>query len=105
MSTVEERFGTPPGEKHCDDYIDDPTQPKALRRYLRYHRWPAVWQARAQGLGVKEPVLFARYNGIKVRVVMASRMGDVGITTRLDAERGYQDRVYIEDLTHFTDKK
>jgi hypothetical protein len=29
----------------------------------------------------------------------------VGITTRLDAERGYQDRVYIEDLTHFTDKK
>jgi hypothetical protein len=34
---------------------------------------------------------------------MASRFGDVGITSNLDAEYGYDDRVAVEDLTDFTD--
>jgi hypothetical protein len=32
-------------------------------------------------------------------------MGDVGITSSLDAEHGYELRVAVEDLTDFTDKR
>lgn len=95
---------TPLEPNHCDNYIDDKNQPKSLRRFLRWNRWPAAWQVRAEDWGMKPPVLFARYLGIQVRVVMASRMGDVGITSKLDSERGYTARVYLEDLSHFTDK-
>lgn len=36
--------------------------------------------------------------GTRVKVVMVSRMGDVGITTDLSAETGYQARVPLVDL-------
>lgn len=45
---------------------------------------------------------FTRYTipaGTKVRVVMASRFGDVGITDKLERERGYDARIDPEDLT------
>ena len=38
---------------------------------------------------------------VRARVVMASRMGDVGITSNLDAEDGYESRVWIADLADF----
>lgn len=36
--------------------------------------------------------------GARVKIVMVSRMGDVGITTNLMAETGYEARVEHEDL-------
>ena len=36
--------------------------------------------------------------GTRFRIVMASRLGDVGLTTDLTAEHGYTIRVPIEDL-------
>lgn len=45
--------------KHCDEYIDDESQPECLRQFLRYCRWPATYQFRAERLGVKKPILFA----------------------------------------------
>jgi len=104
--------------RHCDEYIDDKSQPMCLRRYLRFNRWPTIVQVRAWQLGVKEPKLYAtvstpneshcnKYgvkNGDRVRVVMASRLGDVGITTNLDAENGYKVRVNIEELKDFSDE-
>jgi len=89
--------------KHCDDYIDDESQPQCLRRFLRYNRWPAFWQYRAHKLGVKEPVLFAQYGKKRVRVVMASRLGDVGITEDLSAAKGYSLRVPVCALSRFSD--
>lgn len=103
--------------RHCDDYIDDPAQPECLRRFLAYNRLPAAakyptdnesYNARMEEyLGCamwRDPVpaLFADHAGRRVRVVMASRFGDVGITTNLDAERGYVARVAVEDLSNFS---
>jgi len=96
-----------PSFKHCDDYIEDADQPKCLRSFLRYCRWPAHIQLRAERLGIKKPPLFAdwqRYKGKKkrVRVVMASRFGDVGITRDFKAESGYDWRVPVEMLSNFS---
>lgn len=48
-----------------------------------------------------EPIFEYRWApaGTKVRVVMASRFGDVGITDNLTAEAGYLARVTVEKLT------
>lgn len=102
---------------HCDDYIDDETQPKCLREYLRYNRLPAVCKQAGQERSTKwiepdlhqyiwtdpEPVLFADHDGRRVRLVMASRFGDVGITEDLSARKGYDKRVSIIDLANFSE--
>jgi hypothetical protein len=110
--------------RHCDDYIDDLTQPKCLRDFLEFKRSPATEQ-----LGKSSPPLFANTKGDltghaylgdwsngkpnmrdvpipagqRVRVVMASRFGDVGIGIDLNAEHGYLIRLAVEDLTNFGD--
>lgn len=85
--------------KHCDDYIDDEDQPPALRVFLERARSPA------HGMLEREPYpkLFADYRRKRVRVVMASRHGDVGITSDLTAECGYEWRVEIAKLSNFSD--
>jgi hypothetical protein len=91
--------------KHCDDYVDDETQPLCLRRFLRYKRWPAIYQIKARAMKIKIPTLFANYQGKRIRVVMASRFGDVGITEDLEADHGYSIRVMVEELTDFSTTK
>lgn len=83
----------------CDDYIDDPTAPEALRKYLEFARAPAHGQL----LPKPHPRLFADYEGKRVRVTMASRLGDVGITTDLGAELGYERRVLVSALSNFSE--
>jgi len=85
--------------KHCDDYIDDDAAPLALRAFLERARSPAHGMLDPSPY----PRLFADYDGQRVRVVMASRMGDVGITADLKADHGYQKRVAVADLTNFDD--
>jgi predicted LPLAT superfamily acyltransferase len=87
--------------RHCDDYINDITQPLALRKYLNHARSPAHGAL----LPEPHPKLYATLNGGRVRCVMASRLGDVGVTTNLATERGYSARVHIEQLTDFSDKE
>ncbi len=43
--------------------------------------------------------------GQRVKIVMVSRFGDVGITEDLEAENGYGARVDIEDLYDFSPVK
>jgi hypothetical protein len=90
---------------HCDDLIDAPDTPEPLREFLAFHRQPAIGK-RGDG-----PMLFAtikhtsetRFSaGNRVRVVMASRFGDVGITTDLSAVRGYMARVSLDWLKDFS---
>ena len=102
--------------RHCDDIADDRETPECVRAYL------AVARAPAHGYGMKCPALYAtiptdmrfgRYErgdklagaelkaGTRVRVVMASRFGDVGITTNLEAETGYIGRLGLDDLSDF----
>jgi hypothetical protein len=85
--------------KHCDDYIDDETAPAALRSFLERARSPA------HGMLSNEPFpkLFADWEGKRVRVVMASQFGDLGITHVLTADHGYKTRVAVGDLKNFSE--
>ena len=83
----------------CDDYIDDPTAPEALRKYLAFARAPAHGQL----LPKPHPTLFADHEGTRVRVTMASRIGDVGISTDLGRELGYDRRVAVSQLSNFSE--
>lgn len=91
--------------KHCDDFIDDESQPACLRAYLAFNRAPAVKQFAmvAAKDPAADPALFATFQGKRVRVVMASRMGDVGVTSRLEDERGYTQRVMVEELSDLSE--
>lgn len=91
---------TPCSRTHCDDAIDDPTTHPALRVFLARARSPAHGLLSAQPF----PRLFADHLGVRVRVVMASRMGDVGITKDLGAEFGYEGRVFLNELANFADQ-
>jgi hypothetical protein len=86
--------------RHCDEYIDDPSAPEVLRKFLDRARAPA------HGLLLPDPfpILFADHEGQTYRVTMASRLGDVGITKNLDKDSGYELRVPVEVLTNFRDK-
>jgi hypothetical protein len=83
--------------KHCDDFIDDESAPASLRAFLARARSPAHGYLSSEPF----PKLFADHEGSRVRVVMASRLGDVGITADLAADHGYQKRVGVEDLSKF----
>lgn len=100
--------------KHCDDYIRDKTQPRCLRKWLLYKRIPAYWQMKYWKDSWGVPTLFATnshplddklsyMNGHRVRVNMASRFGDVGITASLTRENGYDARVYLSNLKDFSE--
>lgn len=91
--------------RHCDTYIDDESQPYILRRFLRWHRWPATYKIRAKRLGFREPTLYATFRRFfllktPVRVVFASRMGDVGITRDPSSDQ-YEQRVAVSRLSEF----
>jgi hypothetical protein len=96
--------------RHCDDCIHDRSMPLALRWWLFLHRLPAADQLLCREAKTW-PALYATVatdrllpgmvRGTTVRVVMASRMGDVGITPKLDAESGYTARVAVDDLENY----
>lgn len=88
--------------RHCDLYITDFNEPLALRFYLLVNRMPAIDKMVCKSSGV-DPKLFATFEGARVQVVMASRMGDVGITPDLTDDAGYRDRVMLDELTDFSD--
>lgn len=92
--------------RHCDEYIDDPSAPACLRAFLQRARSPGHGHSHPDPY----PRLFATYMGVdwngiakgdRVRVVMASRMGDVGITKNHAALYGYTVRCYVSDLADF----
>jgi hypothetical protein len=110
-----------PTFKHCNDYIEDETQPQALQRFLDWATLPAICKypplrdrAHTEALLKRqgypplwdgpEPVLFADHNGERVRVTMASRFGDVGISRDLASDSGYFARVAVDELTNFSDE-
>lgn len=87
---------------HCDDAIHHPDFPECLRYFLLVERLPAVDGCLITSVNGM-PKCFATYKGKRVRLVMASRFGDVGITRKLDAERGYDNRVGLHELSDFSE--
>lgn len=117
---------TAAAHRHCDSYIDDADAPEALRLFLRIARSPGHGS-----LCGGPPALFATLRedvpaykgrirrdasghvieqtetlgaGVRIRIVMASRMGDVGITTNLRAVSGYDARVQVDQLEDFSEQ-
>ena len=111
--------------KHCDDYITDLEAPACLRAFLEFNRRPAIDKigdsptlfatlkrdtsyTESTPIPSPPPFVWAMVHdtvtipaGSRVRVVMASRFGDVGITPNLEEVHGYVARVSVEDLTDF----
>ena len=90
-------------EEHCDDFINDLGQPEALRWFLFVHRLPAM-DKYLVFKRVGKPRLFAKLGQCWVQVVMASRLGDVGISYDLKADCAYETRLMVSKLTDFTDE-
>jgi len=86
-------------EGHCDDYIDSEAAPAALRKFLEFARAPA----HGAFMPKPHPQLYADHEGSRVRVTMASVMGDVGITSDLSREMGYERRVLVSALSNFSE--
>jgi len=82
---------------HCDDILEDKSLPDCVIKYLKVARY----------LGVEydeiAPPLYATYKDKRVRIIMASRSGDVGITEMLGDVNGSGIRVYLPELTDFSD--
>ena len=95
---LQDRF---PTVDHCDFFIHDLSLPPELRWFLFVNRLPAMDKHLVIST-VGNPTLYARHGSDVVRVTMASSMGDVGITSDLDAERGYEKRVFVTALKDFS---
>ena len=89
--------------RHCDSYIHDPCVPMILRWWLFIHRLPAQDYYLCRQNRV-DPQLFATFEGERVQIVMACRLGDVGISNDFGLNPGYTRRVPIEVLSEFSDK-
>lgn len=87
---------------HCDDAIHHHDLPQCLRYFLLVQRLPAVDGCLITAVN-GSPKCFATHKGKRVRLVMASRFGDVGITRKLDAENGYDKRVGLHELSDFSE--
>lgn len=46
--------------------------------------------------------LFCQYNGKKYRVIGASRLGDVWLTSKFKKDHGYEHRVCVDDCSEWT---
>jgi hypothetical protein len=95
--------------RHVDDYVDDHNTPPVLRWFLFINRLPATLRICAEEMGLR-PSLYADFRSRdpgnelhRCRVVMASRLGDVGINFNFHPDY-YEKRVPVEWLSNFSDK-
>jgi hypothetical protein len=97
----------PKDKTHIDDWIGYGAMndaPDEVVWWFHLQRLPATLRWMGERMSKCGDAVFATYEGQRVRVVMASRLGDVGITTHLEAENGYEKRVFIDDLTELSTK-
>lgn len=83
-----------------DDYIDDFSKDKYVRWWLFLHRLSAHYQSSFKTFIDSYP-LYCTYDGTRYRVVFASRMGDIGITSNFEKET-YDKRVDLDACTDFS---
>jgi hypothetical protein len=87
---------------HPMDHGWRPHEPQTWKYRFASLRHPLVaqrWNQRKPGLPEYTDVPLAA--GQRVKIVMVSRMGDVGITEDITAENGYIARVDLESLCDF----
>lgn len=85
---------------HCDDIWRLKTAPDCVLAFLDVARAPA------HGAGKPTPSLYATTkDGVRVRVTMASRFGDVGVRIDLAETHGYDLRLFLCELSDFSATK
>lgn len=91
-----------------DDFIwnregNEPREVSYAKFILMYFRLPAAqhysWAPFFEGKN-----LFCTYNNERYKVLMASRLGDIGITKEFSRDSGYDKRVFVDDLSEWSDK-
>ncbi|MDD2819144.1 MAG: hypothetical protein PHN51_10195 [Candidatus Nanopelagicales bacterium] len=97
---------TKPEEMLVDDWIDevcptDPPEELYAKFVLTHMRMPAVLQTAFREF-TKLYILYGKYSGKPVRVNVASRLGDIGVTFDLKRETGYDVRVMVSDITDWS---
>lgn len=103
-AALDAKYGA--GKWHCDDICADPTSPACVRAFIDRARAPAHGHLTVDGDPDPRPFpkLFATHpERGRVRVTIASRFGDVGITKHWAQERGYETRVMLPELSDFSE--
>lgn len=99
---AELRTPSKPGKwLHVDDFIDDYRTPEYTRAFLLCLRLPAMQKIAFRHFMAGRR-LFCTHAGERYRVVMASRMGDVGLSKNFDVEDGYSLRVPPTECTDWS---
>jgi hypothetical protein len=92
---------------HIDDWIDNPMCKDDGEKYAKfvvfYFRYPA-WAVQAFKPWMQQFKLFCTYKGQRCRVIGASRLGDLWLTSDLEADSGYEHRVCVTDCSEWGDK-
>lgn len=89
--------------QHVDDWIGDFTtigKDTYAKYILDYMRRSALMQ-QVLSNEFKDKKLFCIYKGKKYRVTMASRLGHIGLSEKLDERYGYNICVYPEECSEW----
>lgn len=94
--------------KHVDEFIDfgsmmiEPPENEDYARWvLNYFRHPAILKNAFKPF-MKEHKLFCEYKNKKYRVIGASRLGDVWLTSNFEAENGYEHRICVDECSNWS---
>lgn len=85
---------------HVDDYIDGLDGDPYAQFVLNLFRLPAM-QTMRWAKQIERSPLFCTWQGKRFRVIGASRLGDVWLTSHFSATSGYQHRVDVEHCTEW----
>ncbi len=89
---------------HCDDVADNPETPAFVRDFINYERLPCVdqWEEQKKP-GFVAPELYGTTPlGFRVRVVLCSRFGHVGVSRIINRSMGYEKYCRLPQLSNLS---
>lgn len=86
--------------RHVDDFIDDPSSHSYASFVLNWLRAPADHQARFAPF-MSRFRLYCTHGGKRYRVTMASRLGDIGLSSDPNRNAGYELRVMPDECSNW----
>ena len=83
-------------------YKSDAVENERYARYMLDHFRRSATQRWAFDEFYEGKKLFCKYEGKKYRVIGASRLGDVWLTSKFKSENGYEHRVTVDDCSEWS---
>ena len=95
--------------QHVDEFIEDSfsnrtKSVKYARWVLMHFRLPATLRSDFSEF-MEDKKLFCTFNGSRFKVIGASRLGDVWLTSNLDGGFPYKYRVSVDECSQWGDSK